>query len=109
MQDNIPTSVAVDSRQLALLQESETRFRVMADSAPVLLWMSSTDGGCVFFNQTWLDFTGRSLEAELGYGWAEGVHPEDLQRCVDTYLDAFVARRAFRMEYRLRRADGQYR
>jgi PAS domain S-box-containing protein len=91
------------------LRESEERFRIMADCAPVLLWMAEPDGLCSFFNKTWLDFTGRPLEEELGNGWAEGVHPEDFQPCMHIYLNAFVLRRPFRMEYRLRRADGQYR
>jgi PAS domain S-box-containing protein len=91
------------------LEESEARFRVLGDSAPVLLRMSGRDARCVFFNQGWLEFTGRSMDRVLGYGWAEDVHPEDLQQCVDTYLAAFVGHRDFRMEYRLRRADGRYR
>ena len=81
----------------------------MADVAPVLLWMSDTDGLCTFFNQTWLSFTGRTLEEEWGVGWAEGVHFEDFQRCMDTYIEAFSQRRVFEMEYRLRRRDGEYR
>jgi len=89
--------------------ELESRFRIMADAAPVLLWMARTDSMCTFFNQTWLDFTGRTLEQEWGVGWAESVHFEDFQRCVDTYMAAFAERRQFEMEYRLRRADGQYR
>jgi len=96
-------------RLQASLEESEIRFRTMADSAPVGLWMSGLDAKCMFFNQRWLRFTGRTLDQEIGDGWAEGVHPLDLQRCLDTYLSAFHAHREFRMEYRLRRADGQYR
>jgi PAS domain S-box-containing protein len=67
-----------------LVRETETRFFRMADSSPVLLWMAGTDGLCNFFNQTWLDFTGRPLSEEFGVGWAEGVHPFDFQRCMDT-------------------------
>ena len=91
------------------IRETESRFKNMADAAPVLLWMSRTDGLCTFFNQTWLDFTGRSLEEEWGVGWAEGVHFEDFQRCMDTYVDAFNRREVFEMEYRLRRHDGEFR
>jgi PAS domain S-box-containing protein len=91
------------------IQETEGRFKAMADAAPVLLWMSRNDGLCTFFNQTWLQFTGRSLEEEWGIGWAEGVHFEDFQRCMDTYVDAFNRREVFEMEYRLRRHDGVFR
>jgi PAS domain S-box-containing protein len=94
---------------IARLRESEERFRTMADCAPVLLWMAEPDARCSFFNQVWLEFTGRPLEAEVGNGWAEGVHFEDFQRCMDIFLSAFVEHRPFRMEYRLRRADGAYR
>ena len=91
------------------IEETENRFRVMADNAPVLLWMAGKDGLCDFFNQGWLSFTGRPLSDELGNGWAEGVHPEDFSRSMQVFLEAFVSRRAFAMEYRLRRHDGEYR
>jgi len=91
------------------LRESEARFRSMADTAPVLIWMSGPDKFATFLSKPWLDFTGRALEQELGDGWAEGVHPDDRERCLATYADAFDARREFTMEYRLRRHDGEYR
>jgi PAS domain S-box-containing protein len=89
-------------------RESEERFRMMADSAPVMLWMSAPDTLCTFFNRPWLQFRGRTMEQELGNGWTEGVHPEDLERAIHTYLSSFHARQEFRIEYRLRRADGEY-
>ncbi|HIK11219.1 MAG TPA: PAS domain S-box protein [Oscillatoriaceae cyanobacterium M33_DOE_052] len=92
----------------AAMRESEVRFRLMADMAPVLIWLAGTDGRCQFLNQTWLEFTGRSLEAEIGDGWLEGIHPEDRQSCWDNYMVAFEARSGFEMEFRLRRSDGQY-
>lgn len=94
---------------LEALQESEQRFRSMADTAPMLLWMSGTDGQCTFFNQRWLNFTGHTLNQELGNGWVQGVHPDDVHHCLDTYWSAFSAHKEFKMEYRLRRFDGEYR
>lgn len=91
------------------LKESEERFRNMADTAPVMIWVSGPDKRCTFFNKTWLDFTGRTMEQELAHGWAEGVHPDDFDRCFAAYSTAFDAQRRFRVEYRLRRADGEFR
>ncbi|ACK68588.1 PAS/PAC sensor hybrid histidine kinase [Gloeothece citriformis PCC 7424] len=93
----------------AVLQESEQLFQTMADQAPVMIWISGTDTLCYYFNQVWLDYSGRTLEQEMGNGWAENVHPEDFQYCLDTYLKAFEKRESFQMEYRLRRWDEEYR
>ncbi len=101
----------ISGRKLAESQvrESEDRFRNMANCAPVLLWMSGTDKLCDFFNQSWLAFTGRSLQQEFGTGWVQGVHPDDTKHCLEIYHSAFDARSPFEMEYRLRRHDGEYR
>jgi len=101
-------SAIIRKRAEEALRESEERFRIMADSAPVLLWMSDANALCTFFNKPWLDFTGRTLEQERGNGWTEGVHPEDKERCLATYMAAFNAHQNFRMEYRLKRGNGEY-
>src|SRR5947207_1353335 len=93
----------------ASVGESEERFRIVANAAPVLIWMAGVDKLCNFFNKPWLEFTGRSMEQEMGNGWAEGVHPDDLQSCLKIYTEAFDARHPFVMQYRLRRHDGEHR
>ncbi|TRZ98545.1 MAG: PAS domain S-box protein, partial [Rhodocyclaceae bacterium] len=91
------------------LREQEGIYRAVVDNGQALIWMAGLDKGCYYFNQPWLTFTGRTLEQEFGNGWAEGVHPDDLQRCLDIYVTAFDKREAFSMVYRLRRYDGDYR
>ena len=90
-------------------EESERRFREMADAAPALIWTSGTDARCDWFNASWLAFTGRTMEQEVAGGWIEGVHPDDAQRCLDVYHGGFRAHQPFGMEYRRRRNDGAYR
>ncbi len=91
------------------LAESEALFRAVADDAPVMLWTCDPAGQCTFFNRLWLEFTGRPLGLELGCGWRENVHPDDRQAFADYAGDAIAAHEPFSFEYRLRRADGQYR
>ncbi len=93
----------------AALRESEERFRSLANTAPVMIVASGPDGGATFFNKTWLNFTGRAVEQELGYGWMESVHPEDRDRTRAEFTSCFAERTNCNLEYRLRRADGAYR
>jgi len=100
----------ITERMLAqqALQESEARFRNMADTAPVMIWVTGADKLCTYVNQQWCDFTGRTMEQELGNGWTKGVHPDDYSRCMETYVNAFDRREPFSMEYRVRGADGAF-
>ncbi|KAF2069955.1 hypothetical protein CYY_008719 [Polysphondylium violaceum] len=91
------------------IEAAEENFKLIADSAPFSLWISGIDKKCFYFNKSWLDFTGRTMDQEVGNGWAEGVHPDDLENCISIYVSFFNARKAFKMEYRLRRYDGVYR
>ena len=97
------------SRAEENVRESEERFRHIADTAPVMIWVSGPDNLGTFFNTAWLDFTGRTMEQELGEGWISSVHPDDLNHCLATCGASFTARQAFQIVFRLRRADGKYR
>ena len=114
-QDNINgvEGVVIDITECKYVKEAlsdgESRFRIIADNAPVLIWTAGLDKGCQFFNKVWLQFTGRSMDQEVGNGWAESLHSEDLRYCLDTYQTAFDAQQEFTMEYRLRRFDSEYR
>ena len=91
------------------LRESEERFRSMADTAPVSIWIVDSDRRCTYVNKRWLEFTGRTNEEELGEGWMQGIHPEDYEGCFDIYTSRFEEQQPFEMEYRVRRYDGEYR
>ena len=104
----VMSDITEHKRTRSALEESERRFRMMADSAPVLIWLAEETGECIYFNQTWLDYTGNALDEELGSGWTRSVHPDDLETCLRTYENAFARRESFTMEYRLRNRDGEY-
>src|SRR5581483_1913499 len=105
----ITHNVTERKRAELALRESEQRYRAVTDASPIMVWMSGTDKLCYYFNKGWLDFVGRTLEQEAGNGWTEHVHPEDFDRCLQTYVSNFDARQPFEMEYRLRHHTGQYR
>ena len=95
-------------RERATSRVGEERFRVLADEVPVMIWMSGNDALGTFFNREWLEFRGRTMEQESGNGWAEGLHPDDLDLCRETYWNAFSARQPFRLQCRLQRANGEF-
>lgn len=88
---------------------SRVEYKLLVEKAPIMVWRSNITMECDYFNEIWLTFTGRTMEQERGNGWAEGVHPEDFDRCLKIYTDHFAGRQVFEMEYRLRRYDGVYR
>jgi PAS domain S-box-containing protein len=90
------------------LDQAEENFRRLLDSAPVMIWISGTDALCTFFNRSWLEFRGRTMEEDSGNGWTEGIHRDDRDLCIEAYLKAFTARQPFRVQYRLQRANGDY-
>ena len=85
------------------------QYQLILESSPNMIWRANLSTECDYFNQTWLNFTGRTMEEEYGYGWAKGVHPDDYDRCVEVYMSNFKIQHAFEMDYRLKRYDGQYR
>lgn len=105
------TAADVTQRKLAeeALRESEARFRNMADSAPVMIWVTDPDGTCTFLSESWYEFTGQTPETGLGFGWLDATHPDDHQAAKEAFLAANRARHPFRVEYRLRQRDGEYR
>lgn len=95
-------------RQRATQDTGERRFHELVDGAPLMIWISGADAMCTFFNRAWLEFRGRKMEQEMGNGWTEGLHPDDRNHCLETYLKAFSARHPFRLQYRVQRANGEY-
>ncbi len=98
----------VVQHQRQRIQMSESRFHRLMETVPVMMWMSGPDGLCTFFNHAWLDFRGRTLEAECGNGWADGLHPDDRNTVLEKYLESFSSRQPFRLQYRVLRGSGDY-
>jgi PAS domain S-box-containing protein len=96
-------------RAMEAIAESEKRFHTMSDNAPVMIWMSDETGACTFLNKTWLSFTGKTLEQETGRGWLQGIHAEDKGKVLEVYEGAFENEEAFKIDYRLKKHDGEYR
>ncbi|AKQ70245.1 Two-component sensor histidine kinase [Myxococcus hansupus] len=103
------TDVTARKASQAAMEESEARFRNMADHAPVMLWVTDPTGRCLYLSRSWYEFTGQTEELGLGFGWLDAVHPEDSKRSGDIFLAANARRSPFRLDYRLRRKDGEYR
>ncbi len=104
-----PARAPASARAARARSGTAEAFRLMADRAPVMMWIAGPDRRCVYFNQPWLEFTGEALDAQLGNGWTAGIHPEDRERCLGAYDAAFAAGHPLEVEYRLRRHDGEYR
>jgi len=105
----VARDITAQKRAEQALRESEQRYQTVTDASPIMIWMSGTDKRCYYFNKVWLDFVGRTLQQEVGQGWTENVHPDDLDRCLEVYVSNFDGRRPFEMEYRLRHHSGKYR
>lgn len=105
----VSTEITGRKRAEAALRESEARFRSMADSAPVMIWMTEPDGSCTYLNALWYEFTGQTDKEGVGSGWLQAVHPDDAPEAKRAFSEAIARCQAFRLEYRLRRADGVYR
>ena len=107
--EELQQEIAVRKQAEEKLAEARDYYLNILAEAPALIWRANTDALCDWFNNTWLAFTGRTMEQEYGNGWVEGVHPDDLERCVTIWQDSFAQRAPFEMEYRLRRFDGEFR